>query len=376
MKKSVLFFLAGVCIFCSCGKYTEARVKLVALPERTESVIRMDNPYSTLIEEERTLTLQKGVNKVDFSWNGVRIDPDSIRLKIISHPGKVKLLSLSYPPGEPALVWEIFSPFPAEEKIRISYLLSYIDNLVTYKCISDKKEKQLEMSSFLIVRNFSGEDFQNTAINAGYPETFRTSVENEETKQLLLFKKSGIPFMKKLTFDAAQLPWEPDKEANNVGIPMDYVIKNISSSSLGNFPLDAGKVRVFQQDGEGSTIFMGEDKTGFTPVGKEISLRVGESRDIVVTQHKIADRKINIKRNSENKIILYDTDETMKIKIENFKKEKTELTLIEHIPGQWDMEKTSHQYTKKDASTLEFKIQLKPESNEIVTYRYHRRNVK
>ena len=69
-----------------------ARIKLVALPERQATIIRLDNPNATLIEEERVLTLQKGVNKVDFSWKSVSIDADSIRLLVMDHPQKVKLL--------------------------------------------------------------------------------------------------------------------------------------------------------------------------------------------------------------------------------------------------------------------------------------------
>jgi len=77
----------------------QARIKLVALPERADTVIRLDNPQATLIEEERVLTLQKGLNKIDFSWRGVNVDEDSIRLQVLSHPKKVKLLNVSYPPG-------------------------------------------------------------------------------------------------------------------------------------------------------------------------------------------------------------------------------------------------------------------------------------
>src|SRR5438445_7403630 len=46
----------------------QARVKLVALPERARVVLSLRNPVATLVEEERLITLQKGVNKVDFSW--------------------------------------------------------------------------------------------------------------------------------------------------------------------------------------------------------------------------------------------------------------------------------------------------------------------
>jgi hypothetical protein len=48
------------------GSAASARIKLVALPERAATVIRLDNPQATLIEEERVLTLQQGLNKVDF----------------------------------------------------------------------------------------------------------------------------------------------------------------------------------------------------------------------------------------------------------------------------------------------------------------------
>ena len=44
----------------------QARTTLVALPERDATVIRLDNPMATLIEEERQLTLQKGQYRCRF----------------------------------------------------------------------------------------------------------------------------------------------------------------------------------------------------------------------------------------------------------------------------------------------------------------------
>src|SRR5210317_728649 len=124
---------------------SHGRIKLVALPERAATVIRLDNPRATLIEEERVLTLQKGLNKVDFSWKAVSIDADSIRLAVLDHPSNVKLLNVSYPPGEAALVWEIASDGDYAETVRISYLLSNIDRLVTYNAIADKEETLIDL---------------------------------------------------------------------------------------------------------------------------------------------------------------------------------------------------------------------------------------
>ena len=161
-----LLFIAA--LFLVFTNPVEARIKLVALPERGVTMIRLDNPKATLIEEERVLTLQKGINKVDFSWKGVGIDPDSIRLKALTHPGQVRLLNLSYPPGEGALVWEISSAGAWEETVRVSYLLTGIDRLVTYRIISTKEETGGALKSHLVLRNFSGEDFERARILIDY----------------------------------------------------------------------------------------------------------------------------------------------------------------------------------------------------------------
>ena len=111
MKKTIPIIMV---IVLAAATGASARTKLVALPEREAVTVRFDNPAATLVEEERVLTLQEGENLVDFSWKGVQIDPESIRLALLSHPEKVSLLSVSYPPGEAALVWRIHSASKGE----------------------------------------------------------------------------------------------------------------------------------------------------------------------------------------------------------------------------------------------------------------------
>lgn len=354
----------------------QARIKLVALPERADTVIRLDNPRATLIEEERVLTLQQGTNKVDFSWNGVSIDPDSIRLTVLGHPDQVNLLNVSYPPNEAALVWEISAAKAFEERVRISYLLSNIDKLVTYKGVADKEETEVDLKSFLVLRNFSGEDFDNAHVLLDYGDAFEKGIQHEETKQLLFLKAGTLPFEKVWTFDARTTEWDPEKVDTNVGIPVSYRIANTEKTGLGEFALHGGKVRVFQQDGHGSTIFLGEDFTGLVPVGEDMEIYIGDSRDIVVTQRKMRDTRINIRKNNHGNVILYDTEELIKATVENFKDKPAVLTMIQQIPGQWDMEECTHEYEKKDFQTLEFELQLKPKEKQEFMMHYHRRNLR
>ncbi len=350
--------LAAAVLLLSVG-FADARIKMAALPERAATIVRLDNRQATLVEEERVLTLQKGLNKVDFSWNGVGIDIDSIRLQVLDHPEDVTLLNVSYPPNEAALVWEIACTDAVEESVRISYLLGNIDRLITYKAVADKDETQVALRSFIVLRNFSGEDFDSARVLLDYGEAFERGLRHEETRQLLFLKRAEVPITKVWTFDARTLPWDPEElENRNVGIPVTYRIHNTAESTLGEFALWGGKARVFQHDGHGSTIMLGEDVSPLVPVGEAMELYVGDSRDIVVTQRKMREQMVNIRRSVYGDIVLHDMDEAITAKIENFKDTPAVLTLIEEIPGQWRMVKCNLDYVREDAFTIKFEIAL------------------
>src|ERR1043166_1009916 len=104
MKRKLLLALLTL---VALGVSAYARVKMVALPERARVVVSLNNPDATLVEEERVLTLQKGANKVDFSWRGVNIDATSIQVRMLSHADTVIVLNTSYPPNENALIGEL-----------------------------------------------------------------------------------------------------------------------------------------------------------------------------------------------------------------------------------------------------------------------------
>jgi len=385
--------IMAVVLALSFVTVAQARIKLVALPERAATIIRLDNPQATLIEEERVLTLQQGLNKVDFSWNGVSIDADSIRLQPLDHPMDVNLISVSYPPNEAALVWDIACKGDYVEKVRISYLLSNIDRLITYKAVADKGETKVDLKSYIILRNFSGEDFDKARIMLDYGEAFEQGIDHEETKQLLFLKAPEVPITKVWTFDSAKLPWNPeDLENRNVGIPVSYRIKNETDSGLGEHALWGGKARIYQDDGHESTIILGEDNAILAPVGEKMELYIGDSRDIVVTQKQLRNDQINpIRRTTGNReIIMYDTSEEIEAVIENFKDSPAELTMIQHIEGEWDMERCTlddkrltlnEGFKKKDANTIEFEITLPARTDDgpakqTLTMIFHRRHVR
>jgi len=372
---------------------SQARIKLVALPERARIVVALNNPSATLVEEERVVTLQKGMNHMDFSWRGVNIDPASIQLRLLSHPEQIdfKSITTSYPPNENALIWEFSSPQAFEERVRISYLLAGLTREVVYKAVAEPDEKALVFRDYLRLRNNSGEDLTEAELNLGYGAGFKKSIAHEEVLEMLSGRIEGLPIKKTLNWDAAAQPWQPEYEKKTVGLPLFYIIKNDKASKLGAHTLLPGKARIFIKSkevkesddangGEGVT-FTGEDWAALTPVDREMKLYIGQSRDVKVTQLKVKDDRTHLIRNHDSQVILWDTDEIYKAEIENFKKQPVNLTLVEHVRGYWKMIENSHskEFKKKDAFTFEYNLVLPPGSTgtnkTIVTFNLNRLNV-
>ncbi|MBU2488945.1 MAG: hypothetical protein KKA60_06105 [Proteobacteria bacterium] len=352
------------------------RTKLSALPAREATVVRMENPQATLIREERVLTLQQGSNQVDFSWKGVNIDPDSIRLSLDAPTDKARLISLSYPPAENALVWEIWASGAQNVRARISYLLADLDRLVEYKAVAAPDEKSLSLHAYLVVRNFSGEDLPDATVHPGRVPPFGSSLYDGQTEKRMIFSQARVPVDKTWTFDAGELPWDPERVSGNVGVPVSYRIANNAAASLGTFALWQGKARVFSTTSGGEAIFLGEDRLATLPVGEEASLTIGDSRDVVVTQRKMKDESLNIRRNQSGRVVLHDQDVLLAAKVENFKDSAVRLSLIQHVEGDWEMKEASHPHERKDAGTLEFVLDLPAHGTLDWNMRYVQKNIR
>jgi hypothetical protein len=106
-----------------------------------------------------------------------------------------------------------------------------------------------------------------------------------------------------------------------------------------------------------------------------MKIYIGDSRDISVTQVKTTDRRIN-PRPSRHRVVLYDTDEEIRTDVENFKDSPVTVDLVQHIPGEWEMGRTSMPYEKRDANTIVYSVKVPAKGKEKVSFYYNRRNVR
>jgi len=369
-----IIFIVALTLLAS-GSLAFARTRLVVLPARDAAVLRLAKGLPTLVQENRVLTLSKGVNPVDFSWQGVAIDPASIILCPLTGPDEARLLSVSYPPGENALVWEVYSSTDRELPVVISYLLQGIDHLVTHEALADAAERQMTLSSRLVLRNFSGENFPRALITLDQDTEFASLSRTGETRQIRFFESAGIPIEKTYVWDSSAMPHVPDPDGPAPGIPMGYEIRNTSEAGLGQHHLSGGKTRVFQQDSQGSSIFLGENQMDPVPVKDRTLLILGDSRDIQVTLRRMKTRKTNTRKNKAGAVQVYDEIVEDKFLVENFKSAPGTLTLRHVIPGQWEPVDMEHPYTLKAHDTLEFDIHLAPGEKKSISLSYKRLNL-
>ena len=90
----------------------------------------------------------------------------------------------------------------------------------------------------------------------------------------------------------------------------------------------------------------------------------------------MVDQTINVRRNTNNSIVLYDKEQQINAQIENFKDTPALLTLVQHMPQEWEMKDCNLKYTRKDAHTLEFEIALAPRSKQELNMHYYQRNIR
>ena len=302
-----------------------AGIKLITLPPRERVEIQLDNPQVTLVEEERMVPLAAGANEVVFAWANASIDKNSIQFRCLTDPENIKVLSVSYPPNETAITWQVWAPEAGPARVRISYVIGRLDKSFAYRAVASHDERTLTLWQYVLLHNQANEEFGIAGMWTGFGERFERPLGINETKQLLSAKFEDVPIKKTYTADLSEHGYL-NAGKRQLRIPMHYVLKNDQEHGLGRFPLMFGKARIFQDDGRGTVAFIGEDWGKFTPRDDEMKLYLGVAKDIVVK--RTIDRR-DQKRVQGN---LYDYDVIIKFEIENFKDQSVVLDIAESLP--------------------------------------------
>jgi hypothetical protein len=188
----------------------------------------------------------------------------------------------------------------------------------------------------------------------GNPATLR----DKETKQVEFVRASGVKSERIYVFDGAGHQYRGDGSSGKVQVYREF--KNSEANKLG-IALPKGKVRFYSQDGDRQLEFVGEDRIDHTPKDEVIRVLTGNSFDLV-GEHRMT----NNTEDGANRVVT----QTFEIKVRNRKKEPVEIRVVEHAnrSGNWTLTAQSQPHEKKDATTLEFRVPLKPDEEKVITY--------
>jgi hypothetical protein len=149
---------------------------------------------------------------------------------------------------------------------------------------------------------------------------------------------------------------------SNQKVQVFFEIKNDTANRLG-LPMPRGKVRVYKADRSGSQQFVGEDWIDHTPKGETVKIKMGNAFDVVADRTQKDWRKIGGN--------LYEVE--WEIVLRNHKSETQTVTVMEPVPGDWQVLHSTHKADKVEAHTLRFDVSVPREGKETLTYRVRMR---
>ena len=258
----------------------------------------------------------------------------------MGHQGQVVFPSLPENlVSKPTLVWLLRSAATAPQRVEASYLTGGITWKADYVVILNAADDRADLTGWVTIDNKSGATYKDAALKlvagdvnraredrarAGrwrwrrspaaaapasrdfvsegffeyhlYTLDGRTTIKDNQTKQLTLMTAANVPIRKELAFFGAR-----DYYRSQYGTPMSnqkvsvfVELTNAKANNLG-VPLPKGKVRVYKADKSGSQQLVGEDWIDHTPKDERVRIKMGEAFDVVGERiqrdwKKIADR--------------------------------------------------------------------------------------
>ncbi len=204
-----------------------------------------------------------------------------------------------------------------------------------------------------------------------------TTLRDRETKQVEFVRAAGVQSRRLYIYDGARIEhwryqgWDPyslrtNREYGNQSNPKVWVMRefeNTTDNSLG-IPLPAGRLRFYRSDDDGQLKFTGENEIDHTPQDETVRVYTGSAFDLVGER-----RRTHFEVSNTQDWL----DEAFEIKVRNHKDESIEVRIVEHLYRwrSWEIVEKSQDYLKTDSQTIDFRVQVPPNSEQTVTYKVH-----
>jgi len=138
------------------------------------------------------------------------------------------------------------------------------------------------------------------------------------------------------------------------GVMSRMEVVNSKEAGLG-VPLPGGRVRFYEADPSGAIQFTGETRIDHTPEGEKLTLDIGQAFDLAAERSETSNRRISDREREYG----------VRIKLRNRKKAAVTIVAQESVGGDTEILQKTHEFTRKDANTIEFSVPV-PAGKEVV----------
>jgi hypothetical protein len=306
----------------------------------------------------------------------------------------------------PTLAMMLQNSGPAQQDVELSYLSGGLGWKADYVAELNAADDRMDLSGWVTLTNTSGATYRNAKLQLVAGDVNRvqeemhmarpmmakmdmaaapapqmaeeslleyhlytldrpTTLAENQTKQVALLSAAQIPVRKELVLRGADYYYNSSYgelgQKMKLGVFVEF--DNKENAHLG-MPLPKGVIRVYKKDAAGNAQFVGEDRIDHTPKNEKVRLKLGESFDVTADKKQTDFRKLP---NPAKGNAMFES--AYEIVLKNARKEAAAVTVLEPIPADWKILKSSYPFEKAASNTAAWHINVPAEGKVVLEYR-------
>lgn len=189
------------------------------------------------------------------------------------------------------------------------------------------------------------------------------------TTTVALFEPADVKYEREYVVHGA-VPWwgflPQQGEETEVPVEVAYTLKRPRKTELGDRPLPAGMVRLYQPDSAGRAQLVGEAAMDHTPAGEDLRLSAGTAFDLTArrVQTTYATRRDSTRAGWRT---LATAD--YRVTVRNATDSAVEVAVQEERAGEWSVLQSSVKPEKISSTITRFRVRVPARGETVLTYR-------
>ncbi len=315
---------------------------------------------------------------------------------------------------KPSLVWQIDAQQGGDHDTQVTYITNGINWQADYVMLLNEANTAFDLDGWVTLDNRSGANYQDARlklvagdVNVVREEVFArdmammeampaaaptpaveqreffeyhlyevqrpVTVKDQQTKQIEFVQGADVPVTKFYVYDGGTMTYFPGARyedpsygayAGNTDVTVMLEFRTDEESNL-ETQLPAGRIRIYQEDVDGSPLLVGEDRIDHTPKDETVRLTVGNAFDI----------KGERVQTDYNLVGSTGAEESYRITLRNRKAEDVEVRVVEHMfrSSEWQilseaLDGQAIEHEKLDSQTVEWRVPVPANGEAELTF--------